>query len=401
MKIGVLGGTFNPIHNGHIEMARQALLLADLDEVWIMPAGIPPHKDQNGVCSSMHRMNMCRLACKPFSHILASDFEINSETNNYTYQTLEKLSACYPKDKFYFIMGQDSVESFRTWKEPQSILKHASLLVFLRGNHYDEEKLRCRETINGLKKDFEGEIIPLDFEPLAISSSKIRLLISKNADSSEVKPLLCDEVYQYIKEHRLYETIEEYDTKAFQKELKKVLKPSRYEHSLGVADTSASLAAAYGYPKHLAYVAGLLHDCAKYMSNEELLDYATKHKVDITKGDRKALHLLHAPVGAYIARNKYGIKDEDLLHAISVHTTGCPNMTLLDKIIFVADYIEPHRDKAPRLEELRKLSYKDINRAIVMILEDTINYIKSGDSYIDKRTFETYEYYKKETDHEY
>ena len=401
MKIGVLGGTFNPIHNGHIEMALQAFELANLDEVWVMPAGIPPHKESDMVCSSKHRMHMCEIACEPYEHIIASDFEIHSTSNNYTYQTLEKLHKTYPKDEFYFIMGQDSIESFTYWKEPQTILKYATLLVFLRGDHYDEEKRRCLATINELKEIFEGQILPLDFEPQAISSSKIREAIAAKDTSFDFKSVLFDAVYAYIKEYRLYETGLSYDVKEFQKELKKELKPSRYEHSLGVADTAEALANAYGYPTHLAYVAGLLHDCAKYMSNEKLLSYAKKHEIEMTEGDSKAPHLLHAPIGAYIAKHTYGVKDEQILHAISVHTTGCPAMSILDKIIFVADYIEPHRDKAPRLDELRKLSYEDLDKAILWILEDTINYIKSGESYIDKRTFETYEYYKKENKHEH
>ena len=213
MKIGVLGGTFNPIHNGHIEMAIQALKLADLDEVWVMPAGIPPHKDSQGVCSSKHRMNMCEMACKPYERIVASDFEIYSDTDNYTYLTLEKLCKTYPNHSFYFILGQDSIESFHHWKEPQTILKYATLLVFLRGNHFDEEKRCCIETIKKLKETYEGEILPLDFEPQAISSSEIReAFFSKNIDF-DFEAVLDHDVLAYIKNHRLYEAIEEYDVK--------------------------------------------------------------------------------------------------------------------------------------------------------------------------------------------
>ena len=187
----------------------------------------------------------------------------------------------------------------------------------------------------------------------------------------------------------------------FEKQLREMLNDNRYAHSIGVRNTAVKLAGIYGADADKAYTAGLLHDCAKYMSNEKLLSYAKKHDIEMTEGDSKAPHLLHAPIGAYIAKNTYDVKDEQILHAIAVHTTGCPAMSILDKIIFVADYIEPHRDKAPRLDELRKLSYEDLDKAILWILEDTINYIKSGESYIHKRTFETYEYYKKENEHEH
>ncbi len=401
MKIGVLGGTFNPIHNGHIQMADYAKKACGLDEVWVMPAGIPPHKDSQTVCSSVHRMKMCELACAEYDHIVASDFEIYSESNNYTYQTLQKLHETYPNHQFYFIMGQDSVDSFQQWKKPQTILNYAILLVFLRGNHFDEEKKRCLDTIKKLNKEYSGEILSVDFEPDAISSSEIRSLLYSQDQTFDFDSVLPKKVYEYIKLHRLYEPMVSYDTKSFKKKLKDVLKPSRYTHSLGVADTAMALAKVYGYPEEIAYVAGVLHDCAKYMSKEELLSFAKKHKIRITDGDVNAPHLLHAPIGAYIARNTYNIKDEEILHAILVHTTGCPAMSLLDKIVFVADYIEPGRDKAPRLEELRKLSKENIDITTLYILEDTIHYIKDSKSYLDERTLLTYEYYKKEYENEH
>ena len=396
MKIGVLGGTFNPIHNGHIEMARQALSMAGLDEVWIMPAKIPPHKDSRQVCSAAHRFYMCELACKDLEGVVVSQFEFNSDHNNYTYQTLEKLRLEYPDHEFYFIMGQDSVESFENWKNPQIILNNATLLVFLRGSHYAEEKQRCLDTIDYLLKKFEGNIISVDYEPDNCSSTEIRNAFYNDDKTFDFASKLSKDVYDYILMHRLYDKLEEYDIDSFKKELEQKLKPSRFLHCLGVAETAEHLAYEYDYPKDIAYVAGLLHDCAKYMSAKELLSYAKEHDIEVLEGDIKAPHLLHAPVGAYMAKHVFGINDPEICHSILVHTTGCPNMSLLDKIIFVADYIEPNRDKAPRLDELRKQSDYDIDKVIVMILEDTISYIKSQGAFMDLRTLDTYNYYKGE-----
>ena len=398
MKIGVLGGTFNPIHNGHIEMARKALEMASLDEVWVMPAGMPPHKENSDICLGRHRMKMCELACAYEDRIIASDFEIKSTSFNYTYQTLENLHSIYPMHQFFFIMGQDSVNGFDTWREPQKILDNATLLVFLRGKSFELEKEQCLTTISSLKKKYDGSFLLLEYEPTAISSTDIRNAIRSNDSSYDLRCVISKDVYDYIKEHRLYEVFPAYDVSAIKKSLKKELKESRYKHILGVADTACSLALKYGYPEELAGVAGLLHDCAKYMSNDELLSYAKKHHIDVLDGDKKAPHLLHAPVGAYLAKHKYGIKDKEILHAISVHTTGCKAMNLLDKIIFISDYIEPNRNKAPRLDEIRSLAYENLDDCIVCILEDTIKYIKSSNSYMDLRTIETYEYYQKEND---
>ena len=151
---------------------------------------------------------------------------------------------------------------------------------------------------------------------------------------------------------------------------------------------------AHGYPMDVAFIAGLLHDCAKYMSPDELLTFCEKKKIDITDAERRSPQLLHAKAGAYLARHEYGIEDEDILHAITVHTTGMPGMSLLDEIIFTADYIEPNRDKAKRLTEIRQAAFKDFHLAIQMILSDTIDYLKETGKDIDETTYRTYEYYK-------
>ena len=189
---------------------------------------------------------------------------------------------------------------------------------------------------------------------------------------------------------------EEYNLKEISDSLKNVLKTSRFEHTLGVAYTAASLAMNYGYDTNKARVAGLLHDCAKYLSNDELVDYCKEHNLEITDGEIKAPHLLHAKAGAHMAKELYHIEDDEVLHAILVHTTGCPDMSLLDEIIFVADYIEPNRNKAHRLEEIRQMAFQNIKLAIAMILEDTISYIDAKEQFLDSSTIDTYDYYKKE-----
>ncbi len=186
--------------------------------------------------------------------------------------------------------------------------------------------------------------------------------------------------------------------KKTRKPLKDKLTNSRYEHTLGVEYTAASLAMCYSADIFKAEMAGLLHDCAKCYSEDFLIEVCKRNDIPISDIEYKLPYLLHAKVGAFLAKDTYGIDDEEILSAIKYHSTGRENMTLLEKIVFVADYIEPRRDLAPNLVEIRKMAYNDIDTAVLMILEDTLNYLRTQSGEIDPATEETYNYYKKRFD---
>lgn len=169
----------------------------------------------------------------------------------------------------------------------------------------------------------------------------------------------------------------------------------RFIHTLGVQYTSAALAMRYGADVEKAQLAGLLHDCAKHKSPEKLLEMAKKHNLEITKAQENTPFLLHGRVGAYIANHKYGIEDPEILGAIEWHTTGRPEMTLLEKIVFTADYIEPNRDRAPNLSKLRQVSFENLDLAVYMILKQTLDYLKNSPKSVDETTQKTYDYYNK------
>ena len=189
--------------------------------------------------------------------------------------------------------------------------------------------------------------------------------------------------------------MQEIDICKLEKKMKKVLEEKRYLHTLGVAYTAANLAFIYGYDDKKAFVAGLLHDVAKCISQQKRLMICKKNHIEITPIEEENPVLLHAKVGAFFAKEKYGVCDEEILNAIRFHTTGRPEMTLLEKIIYVADFVEPHRKKLPRLAEIRKISFEDLDMAIYMILENSLNYLEKGNAKIDKKTEETYLFYKK------
>ena len=176
--------------------------------------------------------------------------------------------------------------------------------------------------------------------------------------------------------------------------MKEELSDDRYEHTLGVMYTAESLAMRYGVDMTKAAVAGLLHDCAKCIPNVQKIKICKKHDIEISEMEEKNPSLLHAKLGAYMAEEVYGINDPEILSAIRWHTTGKPDMSMLDIIIYMADYIEPNRDKAPDLKEIRKLSFENIEEALYRVLEGTLNYLSDRPETIDPMTKVSYDFYK-------
>ena len=183
------------------------------------------------------------------------------------------------------------------------------------------------------------------------------------------------------------------DIRKIRRKMEKVLDPKRFEHTLGVAYTASALAMCYDVDINKAQTAGLLHDCAKCMSNEKKLSICDKHHIPVNEVERKNLFLLHAKVGSYVAMKQFNIHDQDIINAILNHTTGRPGMSQLEKIIYIADYIEPGRKQAPNLTKLRRLAFQDLDQALLQVLGDTLHYLESINSPIDPMTQKTYEYY--------
>ena len=176
--------------------------------------------------------------------------------------------------------------------------------------------------------------------------------------------------------------------------MEKALDPKRYEHTLGVAYTAAALAMRYGEDINNAILAGMLHDCAKCLTNEKRLIICEKYNIAINDAERKNPYLLHAKVGSFLAMKKYGVTDKDVINAILNHTTGRPGMSLLEKIIWIADYIEPGRKQAPNLALIRKLAFEDLDQAFLTALRDTLEYLHAGKMEVDNMTQRTYDFYR-------
>ncbi len=184
--------------------------------------------------------------------------------------------------------------------------------------------------------------------------------------------------------------------KTIRKKLSKKLKKERYEHTIGVMYTASSLAMRYKTDIQDALTAGLLHDCGKYCSAEEQIELCRKKKIPLTEDELEMPALIHAKLGAFLAEHEYGITDQGILDAITYHTTGRPGMTMLEKIIYIADYIEPNRREIPVLPEVREAAFTDIDRAVYLSAKATAQYLENSGKKIDSMTVKTYQYYSEE-----
>ena len=390
MKIGIYGGTFNPIHNTHVEIAQAAREQFDLDIVYFLVSGNPPHKDTAESISDMSRIAMVELAIKEYPYFKLDNREILRAGKSYSYLTLTEYHKEYSDDELFFIMGSDSLLNFKNWVNPDIISDYSTILVAPRIG--DDIKVLERGIFE-CKNIFDGDFFLIDYKANSLSSSAFRKAISKGEKIDEG---LNKQVLSYIYQHNLYSQYRySYDdVKKLDNEMKKELKPSRYTHTIGVANMAYSLAIRWDYPEINAMLAGMLHDCAKCITDEKRLAICKKNNIAISDIEAKYPHLLHGKVGAFFCKSKYDVFDEQICHAIAVHTTGCPGMSLLDKIIFVADYIEPGRDKQPRLDVIRYYAFNDLDLCIYLILEDSVAYLDQNPDMVDPTTIDSFKYYK-------
>lgn len=386
-KIGILGGTFNPVHKGHLTMAKMALEQFGLDEVWFMPSKRPPHKDNSQLASDEDRKNMIALAIAWEEKLQLSEMELLRDGITYTADTLRQLKEEYPETEFYFILGADSLYQIETWKEPAKVMQLVHILCAPR---YPSTLLEDELRRGYLEEHYGAKIHFINMKPMRVSSESIRAMLK--CGQEEAVDYLPEAVFDYIHERRLYSVI---DRQTIREKLRTVLKPARYLHTIGVENTAACLAMRYGADMNLAALAGLLHDCAKQLSGEELLAECERYQLEISEVERRNPYLLHGKLGALYAGEKYGIDEESVLAAITWHTTGHPQMSLLEEIVFIADYIEPSRKEIPGLSQIRRLAFVDLSEAIYLSLKNMLEYLNSQEGQeVDPHSYETYLYYK-------
>ncbi len=377
MRIAIFGGSFDPVHTEHVMLARDAVRALRLDKLFVMPAHTPPHKQGKVLSSNEDRLQMCRLAFQNEPKIVVSDYEISQGGTSYTYLTCRHFKEKYPKSKLFFLLGTDMLRNFPTWKNPQSILEDATLAVCSRG----EEKKRLKEDAKAFKRAFGKSFKVIDYEGKKLSSTRLRVLAAAGESLSGLTP---PDVEKYIFERDLYRV-------PFAKEALALEKPSRRQHSLRVAEVAAGRAYSLGISERAATVAALFHDCAKSVEEGAglLKDFVCESGVPAA--------VVHQFSGAYLAERFFGVTDGEILNAIRYHTSGRAGMSGLEKLIFLADMIEPDRDFAG-VEELRSAFYagKDLDECLRMALERTIAHLEKKGKPIYRLTKEAWGYYQEE-----
>ena len=371
-RIGILGGTFNPVHSEHIRLAFSALDELNLDKLLVMPTYISPHKTSTPA-PSQDRLNMLRLAFLGQDKIEVSDYEINKQGKSYTYQTVE-----YFKEKedceLFFICGGDMLTDFRSWRYPERILSACTLAVFGREDFFTDYQKEEEYFENTFGKTF----VRLSYVGKAISSTKIR---TYSAFSLPLDGLTDSRVEQYIIENKLY------SGGKYIEFVKNSLPQKRIKHTADVIICALKKARELNLDSEKVITACALHDLAKY------IDYKTVEGFTLPNG--VPAPVVHAFLGAYIAENKLGVKDQEIIDAIRYHTSGKADMSTLAKLVFVADMIEDGRDY-DGVDKLREVYEKgDLDTCFKECLKEEVIHLLNKKQYIYEETLNAYDYYIK------
>ena len=370
MNIGIYGGTFDPPHWGHITAARAAMEQLGLDKLVLIPDRVPPHKAlPEGSASPEQRLEMASLAAAELGkRAEVSDRELRRSGPSYTSDTLAELRREHPEDALWLLMGSDMFLSLQTWHAPERIMALARIAPFSREAEDESETFAAQQS--RLERAYGAQIrIVQNPEVRELSSTEVRAALAAGRGSDLLPPA----VYGYVLREHLYGTHKAL-TGLTPDELRPIamsyLKPKRMPHVLGTEQEAVRLVRRYGGDETQARIAALLHDCTKKLDMAQQLALCEKYGIMLDELEQKALKLLHSKTGAAIARDVFGVEDA-VYDAILYHTTGKPDMTRLEKIIYLADYIEPTRD-FPGVDELRKTVYEDMDKGLLMGLTMTI-----------------------------
>jgi len=386
LRIGILGGTFNPVHMGHLHMAQKIKEALALDRMLLMVAAQPPHKQVDFQVSAQLRYEMTRLAAEEFEGIQASDIELAREGKSYTALTLLELKARYPDSTLFYIVGSDMLLDLPRWYRAETIFQNCEIVCVKReGEYFGKEQ----QQIDYLTQTFGAKIHCMPFTVEPISSTQVRQAVYEALPISDAVP---ESVEHFIYEQGLYFP---QDILIMQEKCRSALNNNRYHHTMRTVMTAIELAHRFGADAKRARLAALLHDCARGMSLSQMQELLQQSGMQVDAKSMDSVSLLHAHAGAALAKTQFGIDDPAILQAIAGHTTGTDHMNMLDKIIYLADMIEPGRD-FPGVERLRSLAKQNLDRAVLAAMEHTLSYLKSRGQSIHPDSVAALEALKKE-----
>ena len=389
-RIGILGGTFHPIHQGHLGMALAAMDTASLDRVLMLPDSVPPHK--TNIAPAEDRWRMLVAATAGIKGLEPCRLELDREGTTYTYDTLVHLHEAFPKADLYYIIGADTLMQLHSWHRSEEVLGLCTFLVCPRACETPAAEMGAeRKRLTALG----GRFLSVNMDPINVSSTELRSALAEDRPT----PLLPVTVREYCSllglcgaQARIPEAA------AWMPRLFADLNARRYAHTLGVAHSARALARNHGVDQRKAEIAALLHDCAKCLPLKEMQRIATENQLTRDPSVLSSGALLHAVAGAWMAEHVYGVSDPEILHAIAVHTTGAPVMSKLDMVVCLADKIEPGRETYPLLAKVRMMAPLSLERALTATLEGTVSYVEKGGKALHPETLQTLEWLRKNTE---
>lgn len=353
-KIGIFGGTFNPIHKAHIQIASEAKKQLGLDFVLVMTGGNPPHKRDEEIPDAKIRHIMVKKAVKDIDFLIPCDWEVNREEFSYSVDTLIFFKKLYPDDEIYFIIGGDSYSFFHKWYKPEEILRLCRLAVYKRNTAVDDAFFKKN---NAAVSIIEGEFMD-------VSSTAVR------CNPNAFMNVLPEAVGRFITEYRLYKKNDEDEL------LRQMLSEARYTHSVNVAEMCEKLAAVWGADCKTAYRMGKLHDIAKNIEYEKAVKMCDELEAELDSVERNMPQLVHPKLGAELVKCYFNIKEGIITSAIRCHTVGKLGMNIYDKILFVADMCETGRS-FDGVDEIRRLAFENPDRAVIACIDKTLSFAKS------------------------
>ncbi len=388
-RIGIYGGTFNPPHIGHLRGAAQEIEAFKLDRLILIPDRIAPHKKiPSGSPTPQQRFQMLTIAAQTHPKMEVSDIELKREGPSYSYITVQQIHQMYPDAKLFLLMGTDMFTSFLTWRNPEDIMKLATLAVMSRGERGEKEAIEAQKQVI---EQMGYDTVVVENHVTVISSTQLRRLLAFRCAGS----FLPEGVLDYIRENRLYDTRANWKklpSEQLEQVVVSLLNPNRVAHVLGCRDTAVELAKRWGANEEDAARAGILHDITKAIDGPLQLTLCAEYGTILDDFSQRYPKTLHAFTGSLVAERIFG-ENREVVEAIRHHTTGKAGMNLLEKIIYVADYMEPNRD-FPGVEKLREMAFSDIDAALKLGLEMTMAHLENQGAEVSPASREALEFLK-------
>ncbi len=354
-KTVIFGGTFNPAHEGHKNLLMQ-VMAKGYDEAIVIPDKIPPHKSTTATFEE--RFNGVKKLFADMQNVTVSDIENHRSGKSYTYDTLTELRALHPDKKLYFLMGSDMFLSLEKWYRAKDILNSTPIIACARTR--DDFK-KITEYKKLLEKNYNCDIIIYDINIIELSSTQLRSDLVAKIDAHN----------------------------------KANLSAKRYAHVMSVARYTVYLSSFHGIDAYTAYVGAIAHDCTKYLDDDAQLDYFEKNNISITDNDRQSPKIWHQISGAHFARHTLGIENDDIINAVRYHTTGRAGMSPLEKLICLADSIEPTRDY-DGVENMREVAKVSLDKALLLSFERLIEYVNIRGLNMNSTTLEARNHLREE-----